>query len=82
MTTWTLICEKHNIYGVAGRGDTCGHCTTGPCAGCGGNCQTACRSNDACVKCGRQLVRGPVGGGHFDLLECPDCTPKAAGVAR
>lgn len=23
-----------------------------------------------CSRCGRKLVRGPIGGGHFDWLEC------------
>lgn len=30
-------------------------------------------SHPVCLKCGRALVRGPVGGGHFDWLACKEC---------
>jgi hypothetical protein len=29
-----------------------------------------------CAWCGRELLRGPIGGGHFDWLECACSNPK------
>lgn len=28
------------------------------------------QAQPSCSQCGRDLVRGPIGGGHFDWLEC------------